>query len=613
MNARANSASRFKKISDIARLINSGSDLNTILARIVYAICSHSEWASCAIMRIDAKAGYSVLVQRFDSHAPAAKAAAKRWKLASSPAATVAASGETLVIPDAQHCAEFPGYKKDARLRGYHTVVILPLGARDRAGREMILAVQSRQVVAVSRPELAFLKTVSDRAAIAVEKTLRLQQARAANARLRKTTAMHAQLMEAILGKVSLAAVCDMLGKSMRHPWLVIDLTTRTVYAGGGSPLKKLPETQWRKLVRGRAGRGLFDAARKARRTQFREMTDLEFDAGETSATLNAFIEPLQVDGESMGALLLAPGKSAFDPFDRLTAETVLLALSVQLMRETLNFQTEATSRMDVLSRLFSGDWRSTEGFAARALDLGIDTELPARLVGFGFLDDAQDGCPTMNHAHRCIGERAAKLFAGAVTVKQHSDILVLLPAGEKRDDEWDKLQHRLLDEVTRALGARPAMFCGRVCAQPEDYAPAGRECARMLKLSRLFKRRGLVSEDDFNSTAVLLSVAENRAVRQFLNRQLIPIGAHDKAHGTKYLATLKSFVEAEGRFETCAKNLNIHVSTLRYRLQRIADRFGIAPLDAKTRFDILLAIKLYDLAGMDESEETLSCDSQEK
>ncbi|MDD9858533.1 MAG: hypothetical protein OXU96_10910 [Gammaproteobacteria bacterium] len=78
MNAAAGSASRFRKISEIARMINAGSDLNARLERIVYAVCRHSEWASCAMMRIDAKAGYSVLVRRFDSRAPDTKTPADR-------------------------------------------------------------------------------------------------------------------------------------------------------------------------------------------------------------------------------------------------------------------------------------------------------------------------------------------------------------------------------------------------------------------------------------------------------------------------------------------------------------------------------------------------------
>jgi len=474
MNARTSSTSRFNKIGEIARLINTGGDLNTILSRIVYAICSHSNWTSCGIVRIDSKTGYSVLAQRFDPQAPDAKKSATRWALASSPAAKVAATGEMLIIPDAQRSSEFPGYKKDALLRDYHTVVILPLDACDSAGREMILAVQSKDVVKVSRPELAFLKTVSDLAAIAVEKALRLQQERAANTKLRKTTALHAQLMEEILRKGSLAAVCEILEKSLRHPWLVIDLTTRAIYAGGGSPLRDIPGKQWRELVRGRASRHIFDAARHARRAQFREPASLEFefDAGKKSVTLSAFIEPLQVDGETMGALLLAPGKSAFDAFDRLTAETVLLALSVQLMRGYLHFQTEATSRADVLSRLFSGDWRSTQGFMARALDLGIDTSIPARLVGFGFLDADQTRVDfTMGYAHRYISGLTAKFFADAVTVQHDNDIIALLPVDEKRGAAWDKLKQRLPDDAEWALGARQLCFAA--------------ECARYRKIIR--------------------------------------------------------------------------------------------------------------------------------
>ena len=70
-------------------------------------------------------------------------------------------TNRAVIISDAQACDEFLAYKKDGCLRGYHTVVILPLGTTDSMGRDATIAMHSREIVQVSEAELAFLSTVT--------------------------------------------------------------------------------------------------------------------------------------------------------------------------------------------------------------------------------------------------------------------------------------------------------------------------------------------------------------------------------------------------------------------------------------------------------------------
>ena len=100
----------------------------------------------------------------------------------------------------------------------------------------------------------------------------------------------------------------------------------------------------------------------------------------------------------------------------------------------------------------------------------------------------------------------------------------------------------------------------------------------------------------DFGSLAALISTADRDAVRRFLAAQVGPVIEHDRDHKMSLLATLKAFVEHEGRYQAAADALGIHVTTLRYRLQRLGDLLDIDLSDRAKRFDMLLAMKLHEL-----------------
>ena len=161
---------RFESLSEIARLINSSEDIDTILDHIVYALCAHSDWSMSGVLRVDEKAGITKVVRRFDPYQTADKKVPMMWDLATSPVAEVVRSRQPLIIANAMKTRKYPTYREDARIRGYRTAVILPLLATDGAGRPMVLSVQSRDLVDVSAHELSFLRMASDFASIAVEK-----------------------------------------------------------------------------------------------------------------------------------------------------------------------------------------------------------------------------------------------------------------------------------------------------------------------------------------------------------------------------------------------------------------------------------------------------------
>ena len=126
--------SRIQSLRVVASLINSGGDLATVLQRLVLAACRHANWSMGSIMAVDVEHGYALVVVRHDPTL-IQRPLPDRWELATSPSLVALRRNEPVFIPDARVSEEFPGYRREAFERDYHSVLVVPMNCTDDSGR----------------------------------------------------------------------------------------------------------------------------------------------------------------------------------------------------------------------------------------------------------------------------------------------------------------------------------------------------------------------------------------------------------------------------------------------------------------------------------------------
>ena len=382
-NAAPSEAHRLNSLAEIARLIGSSSDLPAVLNRIVVAVCQHSSWSSCGIMGVNRKAGLSELVVRFDPRLDPATNPPTAWKLEQSATMRVVETNRPVIIDDAQVCDEFLAYKEDALLRGYRTVVILPLGDTDHLGREMTIAVHSRERIAVSESELAFLSTVTQLASIAVEKAKRVQLEQNRAQRLRETIEISTELMESVLAEGLDGAVVEMVAAVLPFPLIIADLAAGTFSVRRSPAPKLIGEAEWKRHVSQELAPAIVALLRSARRAAA-DRPGAGGPASNGTTTLRPVVEPLQVHNETAGRLDHLPSGRRLDDLDGMVVQAAKLALNVQVMRDHVRFRSEANS-LPRCSRHCSPGRRATRRAGRPCPAPGRLTAGPARLVTIGF------------------------------------------------------------------------------------------------------------------------------------------------------------------------------------------------------------------------------------
>lgn len=588
--------SHLLSLRDIASQINSGGDLATVLRHLIAAACRHANWALGSIMGIDAAHGYAHVIVRHDPTL-LQRDLPDRWELATSPSLIALQRNEPVYIRDARENTEFPGYRKEAFERDYRTVLVMPMDCADAEGRPMVLSVIARTVTDVTEDDLAFLGTIIHLGAIAVEKQHRLAAEKRASERLDRALGAHTSLLEHVLSDGSVSSLAAMVGRLLPNPLVVVDFTVNQVIAGRSPLSADFDDAAWQAAASTTFARILTRAAREAVERGSTETAPVFLEEGTRRLRVSARVEALTVDREPVGALVIFPSAAAEGELDQLMLDSAKFALSVQMMRSFLRFRFETRTQSELFFEIVERRWRDTADVGQRAARLGLDLSLAQQMIVVDFPERAKafgGGSIDMEHTlSRILHQTSIE----AVLVAVDGGLVCLLPYEEgPRQERITKLMRRIADELGRYLGAAPIVVAGSRCVGLGDYATAWEQCNRMIRIGRSFGLTGALSTRDFGPLPMLVSAADVGDVRSFVRASVGAIAEHDRENGTPYLETLSAYLEEGCRSQACADRLGLHVTTLRYRLARIQELFGIDVETPERRFSVELALRLHSV-----------------
>ncbi|MBT1264601.1 MULTISPECIES: helix-turn-helix domain-containing protein [Pseudomonas] len=571
-------------LRDVASQINSGGDLQSMLHQLVYASCRHTHWTMSSIMAIDMDAGFGHVIARHDPTL-VQRPLVDCWELSSSPVMTALQRNEAVFIRDVREC-EYPGYRRESLERDYRTVMVMPMNCTDFDGRPMVLSVISRTLMDVSEEDRVFLGMIIHLGAIAVERQRQLEAERRAAERLQQALHVHTTMLEHVLGGGSVTSLSLMVGDQLPNPVIAVDFTANQVVAGRSPDPALFDDNAWQAAVAGVLSVQITKAAQESLRSALRSTVNLFLDDGQRQFTLRAQIEPLMVDHELVGALVLFPVAAPVNELDLLMLESAKFALSVQMMRSFIRFRFETRTQTELLLEVLEGRWRDADDIQQRAQRLGISFSTAQQMIIVDYGAKAREA----KNLHHNVARILQRAGMQATVIIVDNGLVCLVPAEGER---LSKIKRQITDDLAHYLGAEPILLASGVCRALADYPAAWERCRRLIEIARSFGRSGPISDQDFGPIPIFVAAVGGEDIRTFVNDSVGAMLAHDRKHQTPYLETLTAYLRESCRSQACADAMGVHVTTLRYRLARIQELFGIDVETPERRFATELAIHL--------------------
>lgn len=586
--------SKILSLREVASQINSGGDIVTILTQLVAAACRHGNWTLGSIMGIDAENGYAYVIARHDPGI-IPRNLSERWELATSPSLIALQRNEPVYIRDVRESDEFPGYRKESFERDYRTVLVMPMNCFDEQNRPMVLTVVSRSITEITEEELAFMGTIVHLGAIAVERQRRLAAEEKAAGRLDRALAAHTSMLEHVLSDGSVSSLASMVGRLLPDPLIVVDFTANQIIAGRSPLPDTIGDDAWQASASGAFARALTKAARVSLESITSKMVPILLDTGSTRLTVTARIEPLMVDKQHVGALIIFSDPAMSGELDQIMLDSAKFGLSVQMMRSFLRFRFETRTQSELFFEVVERRWRDPTDISQRATRLGLDFSSPQQMIVVDFPQKAKaigGGSIDVEHTISRVIQQGG-LTGNLVAIE--GGVVCLMPyETARRREKSGKVMQRIASEMERYFEEAPLVVASKRCAGLDDYPPAWDRCNRMIRIGRSFGLTGAVSTQDFGPLPMLVSAADAGDVRSFVQESIGAMAEHDREHKTPYLETLSAYLQEACRAQACADRMGLHVTTLRYRLARIQELFGIDVETPEKRFAVELAIRLY-------------------
>jgi hypothetical protein len=269
---------------------------------------------------------------------------------------------------------------------------------------------------------------------------------------------------------------------------------------------------------------------------------------------------------------------------------------ALHLLRARSHRDPDRWSRGEALASLLSGSL-SAEVAAAQ---LGISSGTPT--VVLAIAHTRPEDTPGLSAARilDLVNLYCEAWHPQSVCTTVNGVVYALLPVRTDPglDQRIKKFADNVVGAVQRSTGLAFQVGIGTPSFTHDDVPGCRRTADRVLRaLAEGESESSVATATDIRSRVVLLEWAENREITGSLPPG--PVEAmieYDAKNSTEYARSVLTFLDAFGEAIRAANALMVHENTLRYRVRRVQELFGIDLKDPDTRLVTWLQLRLKEL-----------------
>jgi PucR family transcriptional regulator, purine catabolism regulatory protein len=405
----------------------------------------------------------------------------------------------------------------------------------------------------------------------------------AQNVVLRQLVSIHDRLGGLVLQGADVASVTRMLSELVGRRVLLLDALLQVVAMAPSSDNFRWAPSQ------GYVRALLATLARERRPLRVPPMLDSGVDDA------GCVLAPVAVGDAIFGYLaILAPAEDGSGPTDDLDLQIVQHAANVyalSMMRERMAADVARQLKDELFEGLLLGRTQDERVARERAMRLGYRSEVTYRVlvVVAESLEALGDERPETIAQRRRLLETLAELGERrsdeAFATVRDEELVVLLP---ESDDARDLGRAAVQQAASLVPDWRVRVGVGGPSASASAIARSYAQARRALETAQRFGSQGdVVVFEDLGVYRLLFHVSDPTELRGFTDQVLGELLEYDQRHNADFVRTLAAFLDHNGNLQATARELNLHVNSVAYRMQRIR---AIAGLDFDHSEDRLLA-----------------------
>ena len=440
-----------------------------------------------------------------------------------------------------------------------------------------VLFVATREEHVFEPEQVALLSALASHAAVVLQTARTLttlaaseDEARGALDRLRlhlaereRSSAVHRDLVRAVLAGGGLAPVAATLSAELRCAVTVVDEHGAVVaHAGTEDPRTGVVEL---------AG-GVRAAVEESRRSGHCRRV-----VGEPGVQA---VAALAAGHQDLGAVLLGPGTLELSDVDLRTVERAAQVCALLALQQQAVSDAERRVTNELVADLLGAEPERRPDVERRARRSGVPVE------DLGAMVLVAVGAEGRAAAVRTL----SRTLSGPSLVGEHRGFVVALVTAATCDPALATTLH---DRIAAASGAPVVVVLPPAST---DFAASFDEARRTARLLTALGVDDLATTTDEYLPYSAVLDTEPRALQAFLDAGVGVVRRHDEDRGTELLPTLRAFVRCGGSPTRTARELSFHTNTILQRLARLDAVLGPDWREDERLFRLGIAVRLDEL-----------------
>jgi sugar diacid utilization regulator len=317
----------------------------------------------------------------------------------------------------------------------------------------------------------------------------------------------------------------------------------------------------------------------------------------------------VRAGAETLAILAVGVDEDSVDAEGRLRAlEHGSTVLALELAKERAAAEVERRLRGDLVEEVLAGGLEGDEAerIARQAERLGHRLPQKAWVVVLEPDDDKTEAALAprgqQDRLDAALSGLVRSRLPGALTLVRSASAVFLVPDELAADlAAVEKLAAQVLSAAAPVMKPGSASVgIGNLANGVGELARSHVEARQALRLTRRAGSRGRVaSYRSLGAFRLLLEVQSPDALRRFVSELLGPLLDYAQSRDTPLLETLEALSAARWVRRAASRNLNIHINSMTYRVERIEALTGLQLDDPETRVAISIALRARAMLGM--------------
>jgi DNA-binding PucR family transcriptional regulator len=322
-------------------------------------------------------------------------------------------------------------------------------------------------------------------------------------------------------------------------------------------------------------------------------------DGRDDLGLLPRYVVPLRERGHLLGLMMIVAPQQVLTEQETKAVARAARAMTAQMYAEHLAADTEESDARDLLLELLGSSSAARDAARQRALDRGLLRDTPYTVVSVIQVSRSQEPLGQIEVALRGAveGFLQTRSAHGIMAIEQDRAILLQVRDRPPGPDELGEQSRRVIDALGTFLdaSAAPVVGIGGCQAGLADVWTSYEQALVAVRAARrLPALKGVGDWEELGEFAVLLQLPEHA-----LNESLIPkpLRTLTEASGDPRLRdTLRCFLENAGSIPRTADALQLHRTSLYYRLRQIQEITGLDLDNGADRLILHMGLRIEEL-----------------